>query len=118
MLTEEQSFWFLMALIAVTLIVSFARFGAWGVVQISTAGAVFFANIYYGWTDNGYAISLVAFIASLAVTVIPLELWGLTNRLWRWIHGDAQRSSLRFRRDKRGDNWINQGRSRWRRVGG
>jgi hypothetical protein len=94
MLTEDQAWWFLLALIVATWVVFYVQFGVWGVVQVTAAGAVLFANIYYGWIDNGYAIGVVALLVSLAVTVIPLELWGLANRLWRRIRGGPQRRAL------------------------
>lgn len=55
-------------------------------VQICAVLYVFWASIYYDWGDgkpNGYAVSVVAFLAALLVTAIVIEIRLLPSRLAR-----------------------------------
>lgn len=57
----------------------------WRLLQLSVAFAVYSANIYWGWTNNGYIASAWAFMAAYAVTVFPFTVhrWWVKRRLKR-----------------------------------
>jgi hypothetical protein len=67
---------------------------AWKLVQFSVFAAVLFSNIHYQWTPSGYAAGVVALLATLLVSAIPLmveDFAALSRRLARslmaLIHG-------------------------------
>jgi uncharacterized membrane protein len=46
----------------------------WKTLQFSVFAAVLFSNIYYQWTPNEYVASIVALLAALFVTAIPIAI--------------------------------------------
>lgn len=46
----------------------------WRLIQLSVVFGVLASNIRYGWTPNPYAVSVVAFLAALFVTAIPIMI--------------------------------------------
>jgi di/tricarboxylate transporter len=61
-----------------------ARFAAmgWKLLQITVFLACMFANIYYGWTDNGFVASVNAGFAAMFVTWLLSKAIDLV-RGWR-----------------------------------
>lgn len=53
------------------------------VLQIAAFGAVSYFGLRDHWTDNGYALTVVAFLAALLVTAIVIEIRELPARLSR-----------------------------------
>jgi DMSO/TMAO reductase YedYZ heme-binding membrane subunit len=64
----------------------------WKTLQLSTVLAVLFSNVHYQWTPNGYAAGIVALLASLFVTAIPVMFTDFL-RLFRRIAEQASRLS-------------------------
>jgi hypothetical protein len=55
----------------------------WKVIQFSVVIAVLFSNIRYEWTPNPYLASILAFLAALLVSGIPIaiaEIWADRKR--------------------------------------
>lgn len=52
-------------------------------IQFSVMLATIWAHIYYGLTDNGYLIGIVALFAAFAVTALIVEIRLLPSRLAR-----------------------------------
>lgn len=44
------------------------------VCQVGIFIAVAWANIYFGWTPNGYVVAGIAVVAAYALTVFPLSI--------------------------------------------
>jgi hypothetical protein len=62
------------------------RQAAWKIVQFGVFTAVLFSNIHYQWTPSGYAAGVVALLATLLVSAIPVmisDLAALFQRLAR-----------------------------------
>lgn len=60
----------------------------WKLIQLSVVFAVLASNIHYRWTPNPYAASVVAFLAALFVTAIPImisDLLRLGGRAWQHL---------------------------------
>ncbi len=57
----------------------------WRILQLSIIMGVLSANIYWGWTDNGYTASAWAFMAAFAVTTFPYTVydWWITRNVRR-----------------------------------
>lgn len=51
---------------------------AWKALQFCIVAAVLFSNIHWQWTPNGYAAAVVAFLAALLVSLIPIMVSDLT----------------------------------------
>jgi DMSO/TMAO reductase YedYZ heme-binding membrane subunit len=64
----------------------------WKTLQLSTVLAVLFSNVHYQWTPNGYAAGIVALLAALFVTAIPVMFTDFL-RLFRRIAEQASRLS-------------------------
>jgi hypothetical protein len=63
---------------------------AWKFIQFSVFAAVLFSNIRYQWTPSGLAAGVVALLATLLVSAIPVmisDLAALWRRLARLVHG-------------------------------
>lgn len=45
------------------------------VIQTGIAIAVAWANIYFGWTPNGYVVGLMIFGALMVLTVMPFHIY-------------------------------------------
>lgn len=60
----------------------------WRLIQLSVVFAVLASNIHFRWTPNPYAASVVAFLAALFVTAIPImvsDLLRLGGHAWRLL---------------------------------
>jgi hypothetical protein len=55
----------------------------WKFIQFTVFTAVIFSNIRYEWTPNGYAASIVALLAVLFVSAIPVMVSDLARLLRR-----------------------------------
>jgi hypothetical protein len=64
----------------------------WKTLQLGTVCAVLFSNVHYQWTPNGYAAGIVAMLAALFVTAIPVMITDFL-RLCRRIAELASRLS-------------------------
>ena len=53
----------------------------WKLLQLTVFIAVMFTGIYYEWTPNGFALSLVAATCAFAVTVLLGDLF----RFLSWL---------------------------------
>jgi hypothetical protein len=53
-------------------------------VQFSVFSAVLFANIHYEWTPSGYAAGVVALLATLLVSAIPIMVETLRHFSGGW----------------------------------
>jgi hypothetical protein len=53
----------------------------WKLLQVSVAGAVLSANVYFGFTQNAWIACAWAFMAAYAVTTFPF--W-LIDRVRAW----------------------------------
>lgn len=53
---------------------------SWRILQIGTGMAVAFANVYFEWMDNGYAVGVLSVFTAMVVTY--LVSWAID--LWRW----------------------------------
>lgn len=49
-------------------------------LQALIAGSVLSANVYFGWTDNGYIAAAWAFMAAYGVTMIISKISDLSGR--------------------------------------
>jgi hypothetical protein len=61
---------------------------AWKLVQFCVFTAVLFSNIYYQWSPSGLAAGVVALLATLLVSAIPVmieDLAALFRRLTRTL---------------------------------
>ena len=47
----------------------------WRLFQLAVMFAVLSANVYFGWTTNGYIAGAWAFMAAYALTTGPLKAW-------------------------------------------
>jgi hypothetical protein len=59
---------------------------AWKCVQFSVVAAVLFSDVHYQWTPNGYAAGVVALLAAVLVSAIPVMVEDLAA-LWRRLRG-------------------------------
>jgi hypothetical protein len=64
----------------------------WKTLQLGTVLAVLFSNVHYQWTPNGYAAGIVAMLAALFVTAIPVMITDFVH-LCRRIAEPASRLS-------------------------
>lgn len=73
----------------------------WKTLQLSTVLAVLFSNVHYQWTPNGYAAGIVAMLAALFVTAIPVmaaDLARIGSRLGKFVFGLAAEIASRLSR--------------------
>lgn len=76
----------------------------WKLIQLVVVFAVLASNIHYGWTPNPYAASVLAFLAALFVTAIPImisDLYRFARRLLASLarpSAPAPKTAERYRR--------------------
>jgi len=80
MLTEDQAFWFTIGLFALIGIITLARQGWWGLLQITVFCGVMGSNIQWHWTPNNYLAGLLATLAAYLVTIALTKLLSLVTR--------------------------------------
>lgn len=67
-----------------------ANLKMWKTIQLLVTFAVLASNVHYRWTPNGYVASLMAFLAALFVTAIPIMISDLIRLFARLRAGFAR----------------------------
>lgn len=62
----------------------------WRFLQVTVATAVLFANVYWGWTDNGYLAAVWAALAAIAVSWTIGKLIDLRRYGWSVVLSGKQ----------------------------
>jgi uncharacterized membrane protein YccC len=69
MLSEDGAMWFTIGLGVVVALI-YAAHGWWIFFQVCIFVAVLFSNIYFKWTDNGFAAGLLGMAVAFVVTFV------------------------------------------------
>jgi hypothetical protein len=78
MLTEDQAFWFVVALFGLVAVMALVGGGWFGLLQVAIFSGVMISNALWQWTPNGYLAAMIGVGAAFLATVViskSLLLW-------------------------------------------